>query len=336
MPGGKRPPLRLYSEHYAAHLAAGWEDLLKFFEEDGISRRSLGLLTRAWDYVLVTYVKARYRARASRSLVVHALLAVQKRKRWTRAALPRAWAWTWAWRERAPPKASTPCPRPILEAILGVLFGLATMSPTEALRRKFWTALGALWMGFEGMLRPCEFATARTDTMVFGEELGDLESPYLVVVVETPKNRRAFGVHQYVLVDSPPLVCFMKWIYDATTAGLPLFKGGRQALATIFEDALAMLLIPKGTFTLRSLRPGKASEDFRLTRNVQALQFTGRWRRLQTMHSYLQEAAAALVSGKLSMESRSCVEAARQTFLTLKSECDVGVPGVCRRAFAGR
>ena len=327
--GRPKPPLLLHSERYAAQLATGWQSVLAFLASLSVALSSLGRSPRLWDSVLVRYVKERYQKGAARSGTTYGLLSVQKRFRWSRQQLPSAWAWAWAWRERAPPTSATPCPRPIVEAVLGVLFSLGVASTCRRIRKMYLSALGVLWAGYEAMLRPIEIAGLSTSSIVFGDELGETSAEYAVLVIWVPKNRRAFGLRQFVLLDSLPAVTYLKWLYSLTAAGR-LFTSGQPKSGELFR----ILKIPAGTFTLRGLRGGMASETFRKTRNVGMLQFTGRWRKLTTMHCYLQEAAAALISAKLSVDSRDAVIAARDLFLKLKEQCDVGVPLAVRQLLA--
>ena len=110
--GAARPKLILLSAGYRKHLSDGWVAVLGFLSLFDVSVQSLGRSGPLWDQALRRYAKWAYETRSRPlGLLVHGLLAVQKRARINRFDLKRAWEFTWAWRTATPSQARTPLPK---------------------------------------------------------------------------------------------------------------------------------------------------------------------------------------------------------------------------------
>ena len=324
MPAG-RGELLPHSDRYRLSLDEGWEDLQDWLRSSGLACSYLKRSVSRWAAVLPRYVRDRYAQRASRLTVTYALLAVQRRLHASRIQLKDAWELAWEWRSRNPPVVTTPLPPAIAEAVLELTFALAVRQPTFAARRLWFCALAVMWTGYETLMRPCEMAAISAASTVFSDQLGE-DDIYAVCTIPNSKNRKAFALQQFVLVERRAIVTLLRWLCDSSAPSKALFTANRARLQAILQSVLACLGIPAGTFTLRSFRPGRATQLFREERNVAALQFTGRWGTPKTLHHYLQEATAALVMARLSPTAQASVAEARGLFRDMEAAFRSGIP----------
>ena len=315
-----------HSARYRTELHRGWSDLLEWLHSSSIALGSLRHSVSRWARVLPYYIRDRYQQGVSRTLTVHALLSAQRHTHASRHQFKEAWELAWEWRARAPPTTTTPLPPAVAEAIVGMTFALALQQVTRAARTKWLAAVAVLWAGWETLLRPSEMVAISAKTTVFSSQLCD-EEIYAVLTIPNAQNRKAFGLQQFVLIEHASVVHLLQLLCAAGSgSSRAIYPGGKSSLQALLQTVLSGLCIPAGTFTLRSFRPGRATQLLRQQRNVPSLQFIGRWGRLTTLHHYLQEAAAALTSARLPATAQEAVKAAQVIFRALDASFAQGIP----------
>ena len=272
----------------------------------------------AWDDLLVQVVNWSHSRKHPFSAALYGILAAQRKVRITRRELPFTWELLWAWKLQLPSACRIPLPRPILEALVATAMGMA--AATIGKESLLWFQLGVcLWLGFEALLRPMELLSLVKADIVISWEVGNTLEVWLVLRICEPKNRRSFARTQFVLVEDPWLVRWVAWLISDLQASDFLFSASAARALSMLRALLALLGLQALKFTLGSLRPGGATEFFRVSGgNVPALQFRGRWASTGSLTHYLQLATAALMEARIPDDKRKGIAEAVNTFNTLK------------------
>ena len=118
-----------------------------------------------------------------------------------------------------------------------------------------------------------------------------------ILVVRSPKNRAHMGEQQFISIESPSVVRWLRWWLQVRKPHERVFPG-RDIVMGCYKSVLLELGLGHMGFTLASLRTGGATAHFRHYRNIAKLQYAGRWANPSTLAFYLQEtmAQAALQS----------------------------------------
>jgi len=123
----------------------------------------------------------------------------------------------------------------------------------------------------------------------------------VVVVIERPKNRLYMGRVQHVLIKDPECIAWILWLLAVWTDPESYVWPFTMSMArTCFRKLLAMRGLSNSRLLLASLRAGAATHLYQTGLSIEQLAFKGRWKNLNTLHSYVQEAVASLVLLKLS------------------------------------
>ncbi|CAE6958585.1 unnamed protein product, partial [Symbiodinium sp. CCMP2592] len=212
------------------------------------------------------------------------------------------WSALRGWRALQPVRSRVPISSSLLHAFLVVSLARGNAEVGRA-RERWWSAMLAAWLSFEGLLRPGELCQLRA---------GDIDLPLdsltaadegLILTIRQPKTRRVYHT-QFVLVKEPRLVKWMVWWLDAVPSGRKLFRLGRREWARLLTAGLSALGADQNGYTLGSLRGGGATAHFRAHENLARLQYHGRWARSETLRFYLHEAWAAQGDAQLSASSK--------------------------------
>ncbi|CAE7727399.1 SMYD3 [Symbiodinium sp. CCMP2592] len=185
------------------------------------------------------------------------------------------WSALRGWRALQPVRSRVPISSSLLHAFLVVSLARGNAEVGRA-RERWWSAMLAAWLSFEGLLRPGELCQLRA---------GDIDLPLdsltaadegLILTIRQPKTRRVYHT-QFVLVKEPRLVKWMVWWLDAVPSGRKLFRLGRREWARLLTAGLSALGADQKGYTLGSLRGGGATAHFRAHENLARLQYHGRW-----------------------------------------------------------
>ena len=295
--------LQVHGRAYRDRLREGRRAFWAFAALQGFSREQLAALSsREVDRLLCLFVRRAFTDGLPYSRMVETVLAVQKAFQLHRSRLPRAWEAAWAWRHQRPGQNRRPLPRRVWEALVVTCLALAASSAGR--ERALWLGCSlALRVGFLALLRPGELLALRAGLVALPQDL--LEDRWeAVITIVAPKNQKFMGVRQFVLVDDGPAVRWLAWWLSGRGAAAPLFPGSRAELVKRFERALAVLKLEHLGLSLGSLRAGGATDSFKRSQNLGALQFRGRWKSAFTLQHYLQEAVASMVWLKLGPDER--------------------------------
>ena len=318
MVAGSAPnKLRVKSRAYRQSLARGRSDIRAHIARRNLAFGDLRQSLPAWDALLEDFVKWAFANGVKRYRATLAVLAVQQVLRCSRQRLPGTWAYVWEWTALTPGKCRTPMPPALKEAFVAVAMGMAGKACDSS--RRLWLAAALLWwLAFEALLRASEIYGLKKEHILLAADVGSDEEGWVVVVVTAPKNKRAMGLDQFILLEAGPLARMLSW----WVAGLPdnafLFTGSKDQFRTLFRGVATILGVQDLGLTNGSWRPGGATDFFRVSHgNVAALQFRGRWASLSSLGHYLQEATAAMTAARIPNEAKAGVRDARASFATL-------------------
>lgn len=263
------------------------------------------------DRWLERAVEAAYRRGERFYMMNLGLVAVQRAFRLSAPLLRTAWAAMRGWRAMRPTQSRVPITRYRLECL--VLGALAKgWSETKALRRRWWTAGLALWLGFVCLLRPGELLGLRLGDISLPEgSEGDNGELGAVVIIRRPKTRRVWR-EQFVVCTDASLVAWLRWWIAGRADGRPLFNISRYRLVKALDELLADFGLRDCGYTLSSLRAGGATDHFQRHRNLGELQYLGRWKQASTLQYYLHEAYAIHVTRQQFRGRTHVLEAAHQ------------------------
>ena len=187
-----------------------------------------------------------------------------------------------------------------------------------ALRRRWWTAALAFWLGFVCLLRPGELlGLKRGDVSLPESSGGESDGLGAVIIIRQPKTRRVWR-EQFVICTDPALVRWLCWWIHGLADGRPLFNISRYQLNKCFKSLAGDLGLDECGYTLGSLRAGGATDHFQRHRNLGELQYLGRWKQASTLQFYLHEAYAIHVTHQQHRGKAHVLEAAHaETHLLL-------------------
>ena len=146
-------------------------------------------------------------------------------------------------------------------------------------------------------MRPNEFLALQSDMILF--HVGANEGEKMLFKVTQPKNRRAMGKNQIIMVTNKVCIRWMRWLLASCWDGQVLLTGGRHKFARLLGDALETLGLDRTFLVPASLRAGGATYMFVDGMEVARLRLLGRWKCVNTLEHYVQEAASTLISNEI-------------------------------------
>ena len=295
------------SRGYRRNLREAGAWLLTLVQELGkdLSRADPPHVVDRW---LERAVEAAY-ARGERFYLVNlGLVAVQRAFRLSAPLLRGAWSAVRGWRSMRPARSRVPITRYRLECM--VVSALAKgWSEVGALRRRWWSAALAWWVGFVCLLRPGELLGLRSGDISLPETEASSAELGAVLIIRRPKTRRVWQ-EQFVVCPDPAVVQWLVWWMAGVRGGRPVFNLSRYMLAKCFSEVASELGLNGCTYTLGSLRAGGATDHFQRHRNLGELQYLGRWKQASTLQFYLHEAFAIHVTRQQNKGKTHVLEAA--------------------------
>ena len=178
-------------------------------------------------------------------------------------------------------------------------------------RRSDWISFGVgVITCFTGLLRPGEWAKLCAKHVSLPGSLKASDATFCVVLaLLSPKNSRTMGRQQVCLISNTVVVRWLVWLCSGMHPDTLLFAGGTGKFRSLFQEACDTLGIGSMGLTPASLRAGGATELFQQGVDISRLRFLGRWRSIQTLDHYVQEAAAALVLASTPPAATQLIEA---------------------------
>ena len=306
----------LLTPAYRDRLDRAWTLVTEFARLRNVNLSALAKHRHQIDPFAGDLIQHLFEERHSHGTAVCAALVLQKRLR-VRGDIPSAWDAIKSWELLDPPHTRVPMPLAVIEAFLVTGISLALASHTKKERDLWWGCAISSYLGFRGLLRPGELIKLRrvhVTTPSDADATPNSPEWVLILVVEKPKNRRYFGNKQFVIVDDPTAISLVEWWFTRASPETTLFPGSRTELVKHFKTVLRILGLQDCGFTLASLRTGGATHHFQTFRNISLLQYHGRWKSLQTLQHYVQEAMASQTWASIPNMARQHVSAARARF----------------------
>lgn len=247
------------------------------------------------DRWLERAVDAAYQDGEKLYLVNLGIVAIQRTFKLSAPLLRGAWAAVRGWKSLLPSRSRVPITKYRLECL--ILRALSRgWSEEGIIRRRWWSAALAWWLGFVCLLRPGELLNLRMGDISLPE--GD-ESVFhvlgAVVIIRRPKTRRIWR-EQFVVCNDHALIRWLVWWTRDLTVSSSLFNLSRHMLVNHFKLLTDELGLAPCNYTLSSLRAGGATDHFQRNRNLGELQYLGRWKQPSTLQYYLHEAYAIHVT----------------------------------------
>ena len=236
---------------------------------------------RTVDRYLEAAVNEAHRVGEKLYWVTLGVLSLQRAYQLSGAYLKSTWSALRAWRLLQPIKPRIPITHYVLQCLLVTL--LARGFAEQGVRRvELWSTMLGCWLAFAGLLRPGEVENLCTRDLCFPEAPEMAEGIGLLVSIRQAKTRRVWA-HQFVIIDSPEVVHWMRWWTADTPPKQRVLRVGRRRWGTLLQEGLTDLGLDGCHFTLSSFRGGGACHHFKTRQNMGLLQFAGRWRRPETL-----------------------------------------------------
>ena len=275
--GSGKPRLRnaALSLAYRRHLkeAGGWLLGIVTFLGGSLTASSPPRKVDRWLEQAIDYA---YREGAKLYWVRLGLLGIQRAFDLSGPLLRGSWSAVRAWVQLQPSKPRTPMTLFVLECVLLALLGRGNSLKGKD-RLEWWSAMLATWISFEGLLRPGEADFLVAGDLLFPEDTEMAQGVSLIVGIRRAKTRRTWAL-QHALINNAQLVRWLRWWAADFPRKRKLFPVARRKWANYFREVVLQLGLQSCEFTLGSLRAGGATHQFRVHRNLGALQYAGRLR----------------------------------------------------------
>ena len=296
--------LSRFSPAYRQRLLDGLKDLHEYtLRVHGCTLEAVSRKPVFADVVLGEYVICRFNEKknGSLSLVKHALLGCQHTFPTLKGKIATCWANLKTWEEQRTSRLRPPLPGPIWIMCLG-LARAHSMTESSSRLRDMWMVFAALVeVGFLCMLRPGELIKlVHSDLALPGTFV--TSQKHAALRVASPKNRRQFGDHQFVLLRHINAIACLERIHKPNCTDR-IWKFSRREFSDRFRQIMNELGVTDCRFTPASLRPGGATLYYGQGVNIGTLRFMGRWSVEKSLEHYIQLAMATKIVNQLSISS---------------------------------
>ena len=294
---GLRIRLHRYSHAYRSRLLEAGKELCKFLHKLKLEADSLySLPTSELDGLLEQFVNLKHSQRSvskgALRVAKHAVLFVQVLRPRTRHRLKSAWSCLKAWEETQPSQLRSPLP-------IGLLIGMccqarlvATETPAEPVKNKWYIFSALLGAGFFGLLRPGELYNLKKLDVGPPNQLS-FGTPCVTLKIDRPKNFRQLGHSQFVVINQPDVCNWISWAAQMTKGPKDLlWKSSPAEFRRMFKECCEQLVGKGHCFSPASLRAGGATFKFDLCPDIGRLRLEGRWSTVQSLEHYIQVAKA--------------------------------------------
>lgn len=291
--------LSRFSVQYRKRLIDGLKNLQKYCRlVHGRTIEAVVSKPKTVDILLGEYVLYRFNeSNKGLSVVKHALLACQHVYPHLKGKLQVSWSNLKTWEEQRVAHLRPPIPVPIWLLALGLARAHAKLeaNPKSHLA---WKTFGVLLeIGLLCMLRPGELLNlTQSDVSLPGSFV--MSRPYAALCITSPKNRRQFGTHQFVLLKHPNAINSLATIVEEgkTTTLWPLTA---REFGNHFKMIMQELGVSSMKLTPASLRAGGATMFYNRGIAIGTLRFMGRWTVEKSLEHYLQLAMSTQIINRL-------------------------------------
>lgn len=293
--------LSRFSRPYRQRLLSGLRDLESFCST--IVGTSLNFLLshlmRA-DEILAQYVIHKHQTSEGHKLylVKHALLCCQHIQPRLRGRINTAWENLRVWEEQRTSRLRPPLPVPLWLMMVGLARAHSAVNSDPVIRLQWLLFATLLEVGLLCMFRPGELLKLRhVDISLPGDFT--FNQSFAAIRIANPKNRRQFGVEQFVLLSNP---CTILRLREVIIEGvdLPIWRDKPVLFGQLFKSLCKELRITDCRFTPASLRPGGATMYYGRGIPISTLRFMGRWTVEKSLEHYIQLAMSTQIMNKLS------------------------------------
>ena len=189
-------------------------------------------------------------------------------------------------------------PENLLSVLSTACFALAFA--VGAPRACEWCGLGILLrVGFFALLRPSELCRILRSHVVLPIDALRGAGPKAILALPDPKTSNVLGRWQFALVTDPLTLEWLTWWCEGLRDADRLFPLSRVSANRLMKELLESMGLSKCGFSLGSLRGGGATARYMAGISIEQFLFQGRWRSVNSLQHYIQEAVASLVIAKL-------------------------------------
>ena len=277
------------SKVHRSRLQAGWLLLSRYLLSQKYGDGSDWLENETFaDQVMANFVNNCFLVSVPLWKARFGFLAAQTQWRFLRFKLPRAWDAIQSWQQKRPAGKRLP----INQTTVHTMFVCAISIFFEGRSRdEFLNFAIVLLVGFYALLRPTEFLHLKVGDLQFSDSNG---SRICIVAIVEPKNKRAFGQSQYVIIDWNPAVRWLEWFVECKSKPQGFWPSNARIFSQCFAWMLQRLDVPV-RYTAASLRAGATTYYHIQGVPIPSLKYRGRWASEKSMPSYVKESMAALV-----------------------------------------
>ena len=252
--------------------------------------------------ILVEYIQSLHDRQKAFYLSRNTELAVQLVHRVFYRRLRTAWDSVGSWESQIVSAPRIPLTLDIVMAmfIQSVIFGMVH-SPKDSIQ---WFAFGVGCVcAFKGLLRPSEWCKVRVSHVSFlSAEKGEF-----ILALDAPKNRKTMGSWQITIIQCRVAYRWLSWLILNVSENEFVFQGGYPRFKQFFSKILDSLNLQDIGYTPGSLRAGGATSRFIDGMEIARLKFLGRWKSLNSLEHYIQQATASLARHKVAPEVNSAI-----------------------------
>ena len=243
--------------------------------------------------LLVQYLQHMFDNGAALSAGRHTVLSLQTFHRSLRGHLLEGWDSIRSWEQLRPGSMRIPVPHLVVECLFSFAMAMGFRLQGDEGRNWMCFGIGTL-LCFNGLLRPGELAGLAAEHICLPKCGLHGIMHKAVICIRNPKNRRSLGKQQVATVDDSRVILWLEWLCADLQPKAKVFPGGTLRFRRYMATALEALNLQSAGFTPGGLRAGGTTHLFVLGTEVARLRILGRWKVMETLDHYVQEAAAAL------------------------------------------
>ena len=289
-----------FSPEYRARLLRGLCDLQDFCRKFACaSLRQLLKHPKLADHEFSKYVMMKYEdgRNSTRSTVKHALLGCQHLAPRLKGQLVTAWENMRVWEEQRKTRPRPPLPVPIWAFMTGLSRAHAKVAAGAKFQREWCVFALMLELGLLCLLRPGELFKLRWNDFALPGSFSMSQSHAALRII-SPKNRRQFGDEQFVILQNPNTIEWIRTLSQGFASEL-VWQGTPHRFSKLFKEITMELGVADCKFTPGSLRPGGATMLFGRGISISTLRFLGRWTVEKSLEHYVQQAMAVQILNRL-------------------------------------